>query len=325
MNVPKSQHYLPVSYLNGFSKDGSGELFVYNRMTNSFFSTGPKGICAINHFYSLEDRKTGVYDTSVEEYFAKEIEPEVPQLIEKIGKEAFLVEDVALRIKLSRFIAFLHTRTPTARIFNENLTKQFVTKGLEKGEELEAAYREGRLSEKVLPPISDGPSCSLDELRAFAESRKDEPSYLDQEAQLRHMIGNADAIWKFIAARKWFYIHAGSKKSFITTDNPVMLVPTEGHPKWSGLGFGLHTTDIWVPLNQNVLLVMTWTAPTAEDRHIYLPDKDIRTFNLGLTGGATDFVVGRDDALVKSLVNRTNLANRKDLKSFLNEMDEKTL
>gem|GEM_PF-4394305 len=110
------------------------------------------------------------------------------------------------------------------------------------------------------------------------------------------------------ARRDWVIAHRDNeKKSFVTTDAPVVLTSTE--PRGQGVyGVGFGSTDALIsfPLTQSSVLTMHGTD--GGFHHINVNADKVQSANLAMAERCKRFVGGRDDALVQSLAKRVGLA-----------------
>lgn len=105
---------------------------------------------------------------------------------------------------------------------------------------------------------------------------------------------------------EWLFLYAPDKKSFVTTDNPVALESPDLEPK-NFLGDSIVTPGAikLVPLSQRICLIMF-------DRGNLIGYKNttreiVRKINIMIAICADRFLIGRDEALVRNLVNTTKI------------------
>jgi hypothetical protein len=112
------------------------------------------------------------------------------------------------------------------------------------------------------------------------------------------------------AGRNWVIAHRDNdKKSYVTTDSPVFLTSTEPRQNsFYGVGFGTADAFVAFPLTQSCVLMMH--GMDGGFQHVTADAAKIRRTNLALTSGCKRFLVGRDEALVRSLANEVGLAGR---------------
>ena len=75
---------------------------------------------------------------------------------------------------------------------------------------------------------------------------------IDAKQSKRMLLGIAvqtvfDGLAEIVYHKEWHLLHSGSSRVFITSDNPVALLPQRGHRPSDGLGF--IDASIFVPLS----------------------------------------------------------------------------
>lgn len=114
-----------------------------------------------------------------------------------------------------------------------------------------------------------------------------------------------------LAGRDWVVVHSDSdKKSFVTTDAPVVLTTVERRaPSPWGIGFGNADAMVVFVLTQSCALVLLGREGNLEHRAV--GTEQIRRCNLAVADGCQRFVIGRDEALVSSIANFLGLSGKK--------------
>jgi hypothetical protein len=105
-NIPRRHHFLPKSYLEGFTKDE--KVWVYDRTRNEFRQQSPRDTAVIRDFYVFENAK-GEDDYGLEVYFSR-IEGKAKATIRDLEKQAQISPDA--RLNLALYISFLMVRSP---------------------------------------------------------------------------------------------------------------------------------------------------------------------------------------------------------------------
>lgn len=115
----------------------------------------------------------------------------------------------------------------------------------------------------------------------------------------------------YLSERHWRVVHRNNEKlSFITSDSPVYLNTVAPRPtSVYGVGFGSPDAFISFPLHQSCILEMFGDSGTLE--HKTAGGDYLRMANLHFAMSCQRFVVGRDEALVKSLTEELGLATKK--------------
>lgn len=298
---PKRQHYLPRFYLHGFT-GGSGSLAVYDRETNVTRSQQPANTAVVGHLYTGVDQE-GRKRFEFEQFLSK-IEglaaPIIPKLVD--GEE--LSEDE--RVDLAYFVAFSACRTPAmldrVKDFNSQMVRR-VAKGLF----LDVAGVKEILRSK------HGAAISEDELEE--EARKASEFIMSDRYKVttnhRWAVGVSAMVASDIADifvnRDWIVIHrSDDRRSFITTDYPVILEATEPRERlFRGVGYANMDALVLMPLHQSCMLALRGTRGRLE--HRTATPEQVRGMNLRIASSCQRFVIGRDEALVRSLADHLRL------------------
>lgn len=115
-----------------------------------------------------------------------------------------------------------------------------------------------------------------------------------------------------LSGRDWVVVHRDNdKKSFVTSDAPVRLttVAPRSNSFWAGIGFGNADALVLFPMTE--ACVMAMLGNRGDLRHVEADTEKVRQLNLGMAAQCQRFVIGRDEALVRSLAQATGLAQTK--------------
>jgi len=113
-----------------------------------------------------------------------------------------------------------------------------------------------------------------------------------------------------MAGRDWRVVHrASEKQSFITCDAPVYLTSRDPRPSVYGTGYASPEAFMSFPLHQSCVLEMWGDGGSLS--HVEVDRDYIRMANTHFAKRCQRFVVGRDEALVKSLADEVGLAKSK--------------
>ena len=304
LSGPKRQHFLPKFYLEGFTKNGM--VAVFDRELNEIRVQQPVNTCVIGHFYTMEDSE-GRRRFELEQVLS-DYEYKASLVIKKlVGKEQINVDE---RTDFAIFVAFAAFRTPdivdSLKAFNSTLVRDMCDQMFSDIEEVKARMRSksnATLTEEEL-------DVEARELVEFAQSGQYEvnTSHTWAVGMAMKMAFNVAPI---LAGRDWSVIHRETeKKSFVTTDAPVLL--TTVAPRENsiyGIGFGNTDSLVLFPLTASSILAMHGNEGAMN--HMAAGAEQIRQLNLALASHCQRFVVGRDEALVRSLTTRLQLANKK--------------
>jgi hypothetical protein len=112
---------------------------------------------------------------------------------------------------------------------------------------------------------------------------------------------------RLFRAMNWVVVHpADAKAAFVTTDQPVCVLPPPGYePNFYGFGFATPGADKIVPLSEKTCLVIRDLGTAFS--HINADRAHVRRINLNITLHCQQFVIGPAEALVRNLVERTRV------------------
>lgn len=305
LSGPKRQHFLPRFYLAGFGRNGF--LAVYDRKQNQIRLQKPEDTGVIGHFYTSEDEQ-GQKRYELEQTLS-EVESSAAPLIRKLeSKEPLLPEE---REHLAVFIALSMFRTPdlvdSLKLANGQMVKQM------------ARFSFGTL-EKARRLVRNHPDCpeSEEELEKTAERLVKFVESDDYDVETHHQwalgmsLNMFSAIAPILVARNWLVLHSDSeKRSFITSDAPLILTTTarrDGQHKHRGIGFASNDALVVFPLTASCALMILGEGGGL--RHKTSGSAQMRSINLTIAEYCQRFVIGRDEALVRSLVDCQGLAHK---------------
>ena len=230
-----------------------------------------------------------------------QIESYAKQVIDKLLAREALTDDE--KQTLSIFMAFMMNRVPDFEKSVNAIEKHMIQRVAdmmfsdEKRVQSMMDERERKTGEK-----SD---TSAEELVDF-HKRGQYEIIINRNESLRLMLTTSMELSKYFALMDWVVFHSSPRTSFITTDNPLILVPPVDYkPGFFGVGIITEGARKVFPLSQAACLIMFDHGNLLEHR-----DADmtlVRKINLSLTSRADRFVIGRDEALVRNLIRTTRL------------------
>jgi len=214
------------------------------------------------------------------------------------------------RSDLAIFVALAAFRTPdvvdSLKIFNSNWIRDMSTQMFADVEQVKERMR----GKPDAPSTEKELEAKARELVEFAQRGQYEV-ITDHKWAIGMAMKMAFNIAPIIAGRDWCVVHReNEKKSFVTTDAPVLLttVAPRENSLW-GIGFGNTDALVLFPLTASCILTMFGSEGALSYRTVSA--KQMRQFNLALADHCQRFVVGCDEALVRSLTDYLNLANKK--------------
>jgi hypothetical protein len=297
-NVPKRHHFLPKSYLEGFTRDGF--VWLFDRERNEYRRQQPLNTAVIKNFYVFENTK-GEKDYSLESFFSQ-IEGDAKVTIQKLEARDQISPD--LRHNLAAFIALLMVRSPKFdKISNEVA---------------DAAAK--RIIRHMVPTVE----AAGDFVRRYSEETGEQRisaesmfKFIHEEGQFKvemprntvitAMLDQVQRVSFDVAMMDWLVVHAHPKTAFITTDEPIgYMVPDElrltNEPV---LGLVSQAISKFVPLSQSVGLILGKFG--GGFAHIGIDRESVRGFNQIVAIESDRYVIGRDKELVKSVVKRSKV------------------
>lgn len=230
-----------------------------------------------------------------------QIESHAKQVIDKLlAREAITDDEKQI---LSIFMAFMMNRVPDFEKSVNSMEKHMIQ--LMADMMFSDEKRVQSLMDEQERSTGEEFDTSAKELVDFHKRRQYE-IIINRNMSLRLMLDVSMELSKYFGLMDWSVFHATQKKSFITTDNPLILVPPVDHkPEFFGVGIITKGARKVFPLSQAACLIMF-----DHGDHLVHREADmnfVRNINLNLTSRADRFVIGRDEALVRNLVRTTRL------------------
>jgi hypothetical protein len=299
MTVPKRHHYLPQFYLNEFTQNDV--LAVYDRKTNEYRNQTPINTAVEKDFYSIID-DAGKKDTSIESMLS-EVETNASLVIEKLNNH----KDVTFqeRIDLSQFIALLIGRTPefdaTFKSLQDNLTRRISKMMFHSVEQTKDILEKHNSSDTEIS------EASAKELYDFVQSDQYDIEF-SRINTLDVMLHLGESLAKYFCKMNWVVFHTPRDASFITTDSPLVIVPSPNFPErpfYRGVGIATPGAQKFISLTNSCTLVMLDSGKYT--LHQVVSRKYVREINLILISRCYRFVIGRDKGLLKYLIEKSGL------------------
>ena len=301
---PKRQHFLPRFYLEGFTKNGM--LAVYDRETDEVRMQQPVNTGVVGHFYTLEDA-AGRKRFELEAFLADR-EGAAQPVMSKLRDQQVITADE--RSELAIFVALAAFRTPeiidsvkavTAAMMGDLAALMFADV---------QQVKERMRTRPGAPETEEELEAEARDLVEFAR-RGNYRIETDHRWAVGLSIDVALKLAPVFAARNWLVVHRpDERKSYVTTDAPVLLstvVPRQNN--FWGIGFGNADALVAFPLDQSCVLAMFGDGGALV--HHVATAEAVRETNLALADRCQRFVIGRDEALVRSLADYFQLAKKK--------------
>jgi len=304
LSGPKRQHFLPRFYLDGFADDG--KVAVYDREANEVRVQQPINTGVIGHFYTMVDEQ-GRKRYELEQLFS-EYEGKAKPVIDKLAAREEISADE--RSDMAIFIALGTMRTPdvvdSLKMANSDMILRIAKMMYSNVDQVVEQLR----SDDKYAGRNDA------ELREEAQLMVDmaQKGGLQVTTNEKWAVGMAIQmaleIAPIFAGRDWVVSHCDNpKKSFVTTDAPVVLTtvaPRENN--FWGVGYGNADALVFFPLNHQCMLAMFGNS--GDLRHYDVGTEQIRQWNLAMADRCQRFVIGRSETLVQNLADTVKLASK---------------
>lgn len=241
-------HYIPQFYLRNFG-DGDN-IFVFDRQTKTLKEQPIKVTAAVKNFYAIGAERGGG-GSRLEGAFA-ELEGEADVIIDKIKNRKKLSD--AERVSFSWFVAFQLTRVPDYK----KRVEEGAEKMMKKLNEFAFSNKEwvANTAKKV------GLQLDNEEVESLANFAGDKSRYhikFQPEFWIDSMLYTTTDVADIFLNMHWLILFSNRKNAFITSDNPLTLVPPNDYNPNSIYGVGLITggTKKIFPLASDICLMIT--------------------------------------------------------------------
>ena len=303
MSEPKRHHYLPQFYLNRFT-DNKGLLWVFDRDTKEYRQQSSKNTMLQCHYYTFRD-KDGKKHTEIEKFFSI-IEGRTKPIIEKVDdKQKITAEEKEI---LATFISFQKTRVPDF----EKKTNEAHEKMIKKMNQLMFSSKKRVESQfkKYERDTGKKINMSSEEFMNFVQNDKYYIKF-PREHSIKLMLNLGKDFIMYFIQMNWLFLWVSPKTSFMTSDNPFMLLPPADYNPNSPYGIGIITAGAKkiIPLSQKTCLVMGDHGGEISGKSI---NRDVvRKINCDIAANSDRFVISRDKSLLKKIVSITKIDQRR--------------
>jgi hypothetical protein len=245
------QHYVPASYLAGFTPDSNREsqLFVYQRNSEKMFRSIPDEAAKRRNYYSVP-LPDGSHDDRVDVMITA-LESQAMPSLRKIRARNYKLSTFE-RALLATFIGFQEVRTPWTRKMFHQIEEHTTTTTMHF-----AANQPGYLEQVFQQMKAEGNPADVtpDELRdALREGRIKAQALphagVDLVVSMGTFLGN------FYTRMLWTVLRAGEGE-FVTSDAPVVRRDPEFKGGLYGGGLSSPTAQMWFPLSKTTCLIIS--------------------------------------------------------------------
>lgn len=270
-------------------------LWVYDIVDKKFRQQSPQNTAVQKYYYSFED-DDGEKDAEVEGLLSL-VEAHTKPIIDKINSGEII--DKEEKETLSIFIGFLYSRVPRFEInYNENRdrTLRHMNKIIFSDEK-----RTEQLLKKYERDTGKKAGVTAKELSDFACDDSRYGIEIHRNESLKMMLNLSKKLPIYFVQMDWLFLSAPRNSSFITTDDPLVLIPPKDLPDNAPYGIATRGAQKFLPLSQTVCLAMFDRGDRIDFREA--DRSEVRGINLSITSRSDRFVIARDYALLKNVVN----------------------
>jgi hypothetical protein len=258
MKNPKKHHFVPESYLSGFtlSNRKNGKLWVIDQVDANIRASTPKNEAHKRYFYRVEVNQGGD-EFGVEKGFS-EIEGSSIPVLKEIGKTRCIPSGDKYNI-LINYLTLQIVRTPKFRTNLQRLYSDIfdqlgknALKIITGSKESFNKYIDDMIRRK---PYLSKEDFDYDKIIKEIEKINIEAD-IDQNYHVQHSLKTIDTLLPLLGNRNWsIFTPENERLYFITSDNPVVLTWSDSKNYDRPIGFGLKGTDIIFAVNKSVVII----------------------------------------------------------------------
>ena len=298
MNIPKRHHYLPQFYLKNFTNN-DGLFWVFDRKNKEYRQQHPVNTALQKDYYTFRD-KNGKKHTEIEKLFSS-IEGKIKPVINKIDMGNTITSEE--KVILSFFISFQKTRVPDFEKSVNELSGKMLTAIIQKSsskDDIVSFIKEYKKNtgKKV--------KMSPEDLLDFIQSNEFSIDF-EREWSLPMILRLGVEFSQHFVNMNWIFLWAPKNSSFITSDNPFVLVPPSNYDLKSLYGVGLITPGAkkLIPLSQRTCLMITDYGHSISNKEI--DSLTVKKINLNIAIRSDRFLIAKDKPLLKKIVEITKV------------------
>ncbi|MGK2942827.1 MAG: DUF4238 domain-containing protein [Immundisolibacter sp.] len=223
MSTPKRHHFVPESYLTGFSEEESGFLNIYSKRSGLWRRQKPKQVMVRNNYYRQHWVPDGVDKNILEKRVGQQLEPQGLASLRKVVAEPELATDDD-SANILAYIEFQRFRVPRQADMAKEIVRTALTTLLMQDAEGCEALRQNRIN------VNDSIRFKF----------------------LRLAIGR---LTPYMSRMLWDIVQAEDGASFITSDSPVTFMNVDFPPP-AEAGIALYGTIVLFPIDSKHMIVM---------------------------------------------------------------------
>lgn len=312
MGEARGHHYISQCYLKRFTRNGNkkSKLWVCNLTNGNTFSTAPANVAKERDFNRIAGQPPGVLDNRLGIF-----ETQADKALNTIEQSRSL-EDFDAWLQVLNLAALFAVRTPrmreNVREFHERVARMIMDVTLAKPERWEAQMRRARKVGHI--PVTS--KVTYEQAKEFHE-RGEYTVTVPTTRHIGYEFHVFEPVLRTLVNRKWtLYLAAPDSGGFITTDNPVCLMNTDGAPATlrRPIGHGLRGTTVIFPISRHLLAVGTFE----DGGSMYTVGREfVANFNTLVMAHADKYVFAADDRFLFSQSVGKPLGRGSDLRDII--------
>lgn len=242
----RRHHFVPQFYLRGFALDG--KVHCVRLANGAQFAQSVDRAAMETDLYSLSGHPDGM--DAFEKAMAATTESNASDALKLIAERGIRALTLEQRASVTQFIALQAVRGPetsrTLAMASSQMNRLEIGYGGRDNVADWAQKRLGRaISEEQAQALWDSVNSPMDTQRK-----------LPPELHVTHIIELMKKLWPYIMGRPWLLVRF-AKRSLLTSDSPVGLVPSEEDWEDAHMGVGFATASgITVPLSRRLGLLL---------------------------------------------------------------------
>lgn len=279
-------------------------MWVYDRNKNKYREQTPINTAIQKKYYSFIGRDDKEH-FEIENEVLSNIESDTKPIIDKINNKEII--SLNEKIILAIFISFLRLRTPGFEKEINEIFEKFI-----------------KIFAKLSFPTEENTKKTI---KRFAHNNKQKDispkkfmNFVNKENykvkvyrnfSLKMMYNLAQELPIDLVQMDWQFCYSPKKSSFVTSDNPFVLIPSSNYKKEGVCGLGIRAPGVKkiIPLTQKVCLVIYNKGNNIEKKDI--SSREVEEINKYITKGCDRFLISRDQVLLEKLVKITNIDKTK--------------
>ena len=261
---PRRHHYVPASYLQGFTPSGSREdhLWVHDYEDKKSFRSKPDTIGYIRDLYRFRSNPKTDMDMDIETALSK-VDADGARVLAKLEKEigepgcegvtdgSALTEDEQLI--LLHYATIMHLRSPSFRRWLGIVAGNQATLDMQlRAWSVSGPKELARELEQAGVPLSEAEAAALLE---WMKSPKFKVEIDDPDWLLVQSFMGEVGVLELLSQRNWnLWVVAKDAGYFVTSDRPMVLIWQSAHPVGERPRFAQRDTHVFFPLTKHLLL-----------------------------------------------------------------------